>query len=516
MRRGNAKWPLAILLLVMAAIAGCSAAETGGPPGVQRDGAEKVLTIGNTIDNVTFDVHDHGNTQVESIHVNLFEYLVKKDGSDPSKKLPGLAVSWEQLDDMTWRFKLREGVKFHNGDPFTSADVKFTLERVAQDPSLIDYSSYSSIKQVNVIDDFTVDIVTKQPDPILLARLSRISSGILPEKYFKEKGVEGFNAAPVGTGPYKFVKWVKDDRVELVKNTEYWGGDPKWDRLVFRTIPEATTRISELLTGAIDIAVIIPPADIQRVKDSGTTYYTDLESARVQSLLVRQTPGTVTANPKVREAIELAIDKQAIVDSVLGGAGVPTQEAIGPGILGHLPSLFNTNIYNVERAKQLLAEAGYPDGVELTLSSPASTKEVAEAIAAYLTEANFKVKLEILEQTVYKQRDNSNTFKELALQGKGNSMFEAPLPLEIFITENAKGQTDYSNPEVDRLLKAAAVNMDDKERESQYQKVQQILAVDRPRIFLYQNKFNYGVNNRIGFTPRADEMFYAEDIVLKQ
>ncbi len=497
-----------VWLMLVLAVTGCTS--TNGS--VQ----EKTLTIGNTIDNVTFDIHDHGNTQTESIHVNIFEYLVKKDGNDPQKKLPGLATSWKRTDDKTWRFELRKGVKFHNGDPFTAADVKFTLERVAKDKSLVDYSSYSGIQQVNVIDDYTVDIITKGPDPILLGRLSRISSGILPAAYFQKQGVEGFIRNPVGTGPYKLDKWIKDDRVELVKNTDYYGDKPQWDRLVFRTIPESTTRISELLTGAIDIAVIIPPGDIQRVQDSGSTYYTDKDSARVQSLLVRQTPGVVTANPKVREAIELAIDKKGLVDNVLGGAGVPTQEAIGPGILGHEPKLFNTNVYNPERAKQLLVEAGYPNGVELTLSSPTSTKEVAETIAAYLTEVNFKVKLEILEQTQYKQRDNSNTFKELALQGKGNSMFESPLPLEVFTTENAKGQTDYSNPEVDKLLKDAATNLDDQKRAEQYQKAQEILAVDRPRIFLYQNKFNYGVSNRVELTPRVDEMFYADDIKLKE
>ncbi|MBU5353406.1 ABC transporter substrate-binding protein [Paenibacillus barcinonensis] len=506
------KWPITLLVFLLV-ITGCNntaSVSTGS------SGDEKVLTIGNTIDNVTFDVHDHGNTQTESIHVNLFEYLVKKDASDPKKKLPGLAVSWERTDDLTWRFILREGVTFHNGDPFTAEDVKFTLERVARDKSLIDYPSYNIIDRVEIKDDHTVDIITKEPDPILLSRLSRISSGILPAKYFQEKGVEGFNAAPVGTGPYKFDQWIKDDRVELVKNENYYAGEPKWDRVIFRTIPESTTRISELLTGSVDIAVIIPPGDIQRVKDSGKTYYTDLESARVQSLLVRQTPGTVTADPKVREAIELAIDKQTLVDSVLEGAGVPTQEAIGPGILGFNPDLFNTNLYDPERAKQLLVEAGYPNGVELTLSSPTSTKEVAEAIAAYLTEANFKVNLEILEQTQYKQRDNSNTFKELALQGKGNSMFEAPLQLEVFKSDNAKGQTDYNNPEVDELLTEASVNLDDQKREAQYQKVQSILAEERPRIFLYQNKFNYGVSNRIDFAPRADEMFFAEDITLKE
>ncbi|MFD0681177.1 MULTISPECIES: ABC transporter substrate-binding protein [unclassified Paenibacillus] len=507
------KFPV-ITLLILLAITGCSSTKGAGT-GAAETGKEKVLTIAQTTDNVTFDIHNHGNTQTEAIQVNLFDYLVKKDGSDPQKKIPSLATSWERTNDTTWRFKLKQGVKFHNGDPFTAADVKFTLERAANDKKLIDYSSYSVIKEVKIVDDFTVDIITKEPDPILLARLSRISSGILPSKYFQEQGLDNFMKNPVGTGPYKYVKWIKDDRVELVKNTDYYGGAPKWDRLVFRTIPESTTRISELLTGAVDIAITIPPEDIKRVKDSGTTYFTQQDSARVQSLLVRQTPRTLTENPKVREAIELAIDKKTLVDNVLGGAGVPTQEGIGPGILGNNPKLFNTNIYNKERSKQLLAEAGYPNGAELTLSSPVSFKEIAETIAANLKDVGFKVKLEILEQTQYKQRDNSNTFKELALQGKGNSMFESPLPLEPFITERAKQQTDYSNPEVDRLLKAASSNLNDKEREEQYKKVQEILADGRPRIYLYQNKFTYGVNNRIEFNPRMDEMFYAEDIKLK-
>ncbi|MEK8130620.1 ABC transporter substrate-binding protein [Paenibacillus filicis] len=507
------KAPVIVLMTVLA-LTGCGG-NNRTDTGAAESGKEKVLTIAQTTDNITFDVHNHGNTQVEAIHVNLFDYLVKKDGADPQKKIPSLATSWERTNDTTWRFKLKQGVKFHNGDPFTAADVKYTLERAANDKKLIDYSSYSGIKEVTIIDDFTVDLITKEPDPILLARLSRISSGILPSKYIQEQGLDNFLKNPVGTGPYKFSKWIKDDRVELVKNPDYYGGKPSWDRLVFRTIPESTTRISELLTGTVDIAITIPPEDIDRVKNSGTTYFVQQDSARVQSLLVRQTPGTVTENPKVREAIELAIDKKSLVDNVLGGAGVPTQEGIGPGILGNNPKLFNTNIYNKERSKQLLAEAGYPNGVELTLTSPTSFKEVAETVAANLKEVGFKVKLEILEQTQYKQRDNSNTFKELALQGKGNSMFESALPLEPFITERAKQQTDYSNPEVDKLLRAAARNLNDKEREAQYQKVQEILAEGRPRIYLYQNKFTYGVNNRIEFTPRMDEMFYAEDIKLK-
>lgn len=516
---------LIVLLAGMLILAGCSSSGGGGNTTTGTDkgtnneskapaaSGEKVLTIANPTDIESFDVHNNNNTFSEAVMVNVFDYLLKNDSLQ--NKQPSLATSWEQRDELTWRFKLRDDVLFHNGDPFTADDVKFSLERVAKDSALKQHTYYKDLKEVNVIDAHTVDIVTNHPDPIMLNRLSRMGADILPSKYIQEKGIEAFLKAPVGTGPYKFSKWTKDDRIELVKNDSYFGGEPKWDNVVFRMIPEAATRVSELLTGGVDIVSNVPATDIERINSSGKASIEQATIQRVLHVLMRTGEGSVTANPKVREAIELAIDKQAIIDSIAGGAGTPTRTSVTPGNFGADPSLYDNYIYDLDKAKALLKEAGYESGPKLTFTAGSNYKEVAEVVAAMLTQAGFEVNLEILEPSKFSETYNAKKFKELFLLGVGNSLFDASNNYNRFLVENAKGETDYNNPEVEALLQAAAVNMNPEEREKQYQQVQQHIANDRPTIYLYQMKGVYGVNERIQYTPRLDEMFFAEEITLK-
>lgn len=517
---------LIVLFAGMLILAGCSSSggsnttpgtDSGTTAGTKTEtpaaGGEKVLTIANPTDIESFDVHNNNNTFSEAVMVNVFDYLLKNDSAQ--NRQPSLATSWEQLDELTWRFKLRDDVKFHNGDPFTAADVKFSLERVAKDSALKQHTYYKDIKEVNIIDEHTVDIVTNNPDPIMLNRLSRMGADILPAKYIEENGIEAFLKAPVGTGPYKYSSWAKDDRVELVKNDSYFGGEPKWDKVVFRMIPEAATRVSELLTGGVDIAANVPSTDMERITSSGKASIEQATIQRVLHVLMRTGEGSVTADPKVREAIELAIDNQAIIDSIAGGAGIPTRTSVTPGNFGADPSLYNQYIYDLDKAKALLKEAGYESGPKLTFSAGSNYKEVAEVVAAMLTQAGFEVNLEILEPSKFSETYNAKKFKELFLLGVGNSLFDASNNYNRFLVENAKGETDYNNPEVEALLQAAAKTMNPEEREQQYQQVQQHIANDRPTIYLYQMKGIYGVNERIQYTPRLDEMFFAEEIALK-
>ncbi|WP_019120352.1 ABC transporter substrate-binding protein [Brevibacillus massiliensis] len=517
---------LAVFLALSGLLAGCTSSSapqttTEQPPaqtgGDTASSGEKVLTIASGNDIESFDIHNHNNTSTEAVHVNMFNYLVKKDRSQQIQ--PDLAVSWENTDPTTWRFKLREGVKFHNGDPFTAADVKFTLERAARDNTLLEYGNYKQIKEVKIIDDHTVDIITDGPQPVMLNRLSRLGSGMLPSKYIKEKGWDEFLNHPVGTGPYKFSEWKKADRLILVKNDDYFGDKPKWDKLIFRAIPEDSTRVAELLTGGVDLAVNIPPTDMQRIDDNQGTHTATGPTQRVMQLTLRMTAGTATADPKVREAIELSIDKQAIVDNLLGGGGTITRTRVTPGNFGADPDLYGKQLYDPERAKQLLAEAGHPGGLEITMSSPSGRylkdKETAELIAAMLGEVGIKVKLEFLEWSKFNEKYKGKTFGEVFMIAYANSMFDASLAFDRIYSERAKGETDYNNPEVDKLLDEAETNMNPDERAEQYQKVQRIVAEDRPVIYLFQTNANFGVSDRINFEPRLDEMLFADEITLK-
>lgn len=521
---------LSLLILSISALvlAGCSSSTTsegtdgnessqGNEPTAPTE-ENRTLTIAMGTDIVSFDIHDHNNTSTEAVHINMFNYLFKRDASQEIQ--PDLVESYELVDETTWEFKLKEGVTFHNGDPLTSEDVKFTLERVAKDSGLREHPNYKQILEVKVIDELNFQILTDGPQPTMINRLARLGSGMLPKKYIEENGWEHFLKQPIGTGPFQFAEWVRDDRVVLEPYDNYFEGkNEEWDQLVFRVIPESSTRVGELLTGGVDIATNMPPNEWERINSNGETEVISAESNRVLMLVVRQTEGTVTSDPRVREAIDLAINDEALTEFVLGGAGIPTRTRVTPGNAGANPDLFNTYVYDVERAKELLTEAGYPDGLDLTFTSPhgryLQDREVSEMIAGMLAEVGIRANLEFVEWSSFVEMRNSKTNKELYLIGFGNSLFDADLAVDLYRSERAAGEIDYKNEEVDQLIAAARINMNPEERSKQYQRIQEIAAEERPHIHLYQEKSNYGVSDRLNFAPRKDEMLFVPDITRK-
>ena len=296
---------------------------------------------------------------------------------------------------------------------------------------------------MKIIDEHTVDIITNGPQPALLKRLSRLGSGMLPSKYIGEKGWDEFQKNPVGTGPYKFKEWVRDNHLSLVKNPEYFGNAAKWDELNFRVIPEDATRVAEVMTGGVDLAVNIPPADMERVESNDATHTAESPTQRVIQLTVRTTKGTVTEDPRVREAIDLAIDKQGIIDSIYLGAATPTRTRVTPGNFGAKLDLYGKSLYDPERAKELLKEAGFENGLELTFTASSVSskdKETAELIAAMLGEVGIKVKLELLENSAYQDKFKGKKFNEIAMVPFGNSMFDAALAFNFYRQKEQKGK----------------------------------------------------------------------------
>ncbi|TBL80889.1 ABC transporter substrate-binding protein [Paenibacillus thalictri] len=514
-----------MLICAIVVLAGCSGGKPAETPSASpatpdkaADKGSRILTIGMPTDMVSFDIHNHNTILTEAIHINMFSYLFKRN-SDLEIK-PDLVDSYKVVDDTTWEFKLKKGITFHNGDPLTSADVKYTLERVAKDKALKENPNYKQIKEVKIIDDANFQILTDGPQPALLNRLSRIGSGILPKAYIEKNGFDNFLAKPVGSGPFKFVEWVRDDRVVLEAYENYFEGRVKdWDRVVFRKIPEDSSRVNELLAGGVDLIVNVPSNMVNVVNAQDKTQAIKATSNRVGLLAVRNTKGLPTADPKVREAIDLAINKKALADTVLGGYATPTRTRVTPGNFGADPSLFNTSLYDPEKAKQLLKEAGYGSGLTITLSSPTGVytkdKEVSEMIQAMLGEVGIKVNLELMERTKFTEMRAAGKNKELFLASYGNSLFDADTALDVYRTEKAKTELDYSNKEVDDLLKAALVNMNPKDRTAQYQRIQKIVADERPHIYLYSEQGLYGVKKTINFKPRTDEMLYVPEITKK-
>lgn len=520
---------LLVSLTILSLLAGCGGKDTPAAPnaggsgteGAGQDGAEepKVLTIGISADLMTLDPQAHAHNSTDNMFQMISVRLFRR--SNDMTPVPEIVTDYEIVDETTWKMTIRDDVVFSNGDPLTSADVKFTLEREATDTSLVENNFWKGIKDVEVIDDHSFYIHTFEAKPDLLSLLTKSGGDIMPSKYIEEVGMDEYIKNPIMAGQYKLKEWIPNDHYTLLRNENYYGEPGIWDEIVVRPIPESSTRVSELLTGGLDIIDNVPPNEWERINQSDSVHMITGDTSRILLLNIRCTEGTVTADPKVREAIELAIDKDQICNELLQGAGTPTRTRVGSGVPGFNWDLFgseNANLYNPDRAKELLAEAGYPDGgcpITYTAANGRTLmdSEIAQMCAAMLTAVGFDVNLEIVEGSVLSDIWSSKTNKEIIQIGLSDSQYDAAYPLIHYGDFNrVAGLTDYDSKECQALYQAALVNMDLEERAKQMEEIQAIAAEDRPHVCLAQMKNLFGVSDRINFTPRMDDFYVPNEI----
>ncbi|MFB4160993.1 ABC transporter substrate-binding protein [Geomicrobium sp. JSM 1781026] len=478
------------------------------------------LTIAQGADMVSFDIHDHSNTGTEAIHVNLFSYLVKNDVEN-GEILPDLATDWELIDDETWEFTLREDATFHNGDSVTAEDVKFTLERVSSDDTLQEYENYRQIEEVEVIDDYTFQIHTNGPQPAMLNRISRLGSGILPKDYIEENDWDHFLREPVGSGPYQFVQWAMDDRVVLERFDDYFEADQaQWDEIVFRSIPESSTRVGEVLAGGVDIAMNIPPMDWDRVESNEGTSIVEGPTNRTMMLVPNHREEFATSDILVREAIDLAIDNQALLDNLMGGSGTPSLTRVNPGNFGVNEALHDDYRFDPEEARAKLEEAGYADGLELTLHSPdgryLQDRETTEVISGMLSEVGIDVNIDFMEWSSFVDLRAANQQEDLYLIGLSGSLWDAAHQLRHHSSMVAEDHIGYRNDEFDDIYLDAEVNMDEASRQQQYEELQTIADEDLINIMLFQADNFFAVSDRVNFEPRLDELWMVDEITITE
>ncbi len=500
--------PLLALLVILVAI-GCDSDS-------QAD-EKNVLVIAQPTDVQTFDPQNAFHTHTDTILSNIFSHLYEREADN--SLVPDVAESIENINDTTWLVKLKSGVTFHNGDPLTSEDVKFTFERVATDDTLVVHSYFRPIAEVRVIDDLTCEIITDDPMPTLKIMTAFSGSWILPKDYIETHGWDEFLKKPIGSGPYEFVEWVRDDRVVLKPYENYFQGKvTEWDEVVFRVIPESSTRVGELLTGGVDIALDVPPNEWARVKDNDSVSLIYGDTSYVPILILRLTEGWPTADPLLREAIEYAIDRDKIADVLYQGAAVPTRTRMTPGCFGSQTELYGKNLYDPDHARELIAQSSY-NGEELIFDAGRGRfvldSELAEMIYGMLTEVGLNVKLEITDWSAFVDRYLSKSNRDIMLIGLGDSLYDSSDSLLHYTIERAEGMTDYVNEETDSLFFAAGKNLNEVEREAQYQRIQEIVAEDRPHIPLVQLKTIYGVSNDIEFEPFLNERIKVKSITRK-
>ena len=359
------------------------------------------------------------------------------------------------------------------------------------------------------MDDATIQIITKAPDPLLLKRLS-MTLYVVPSDLFKEKGADAFFQNPVGTGPFKFVSWTRNDRMVLEANEGYWDGAPKVKRLIIRPVPEAATRLAELQTGNADIITNIPPFLVPQIKDSANATVQSVPSGRVMFLYVNCLADGPLKNKKVRQALNYAVDRKAIIDNILKGSGVPMAVNLTPYHFGYDPSL-KPYPYDPAMAKKLLAEAGYANGLRLVFNSPSGRylldKEVSQAIAGMFNAVGVQTEMKVHEWGSYTQILTGKKLQDVGFIGWGNTLHDADGNFQPYFTPDSVFSY-YSTPDLVDKINRARTTMDEKKRLELYRNIQKEIYDDAPLIFLYQQIDHYGVSKKIsGFQVRGDEQF---------
>jgi len=476
----------------------------------------ETLIIAQGVDPTTLDPQNHYETPAFNVLLNIYETLLLR--SDDMKLQPLLATSWRLVNDTTWEFKLQKGVKFQNGEDFNAAAVKFSLERIADRKNkLIQTTLVGIIDRVDIVDDYTVKVITTKPYPYLDAQLGHIGA-IMPPKYTQEKGPAYIAANPVGTGPYKLVRWVKDDHFVLDANEKYWRGAPEIKRVIFRPIPEATTRVAGLQTQEADIIVNIPPHLARLMDWKGRSAVAKVPSSRVIYMGFDTTKGGPVADKQVRQAIAQAVDIDKIIKKILEGNAIRLGTPVTRYHFGYDPQI-QPYAFDPEKAKKLLVEAGYSNGFDLVLNSPSgrylNDKEVAEAVTGDLRKIGINASVRIGEWGSYMNMLYAHKGGPSYILGWGGATFDADATL-FPLLRTGQVLSHYTNPALDALIEEGRSIMDKSKRQKIYSEAARLVKEDAAWAFAYQQMDIYGVSERVNWKPRPDEKLIVFNMSFKK
>jgi peptide/nickel transport system substrate-binding protein len=508
---------LVLVALLLSPAAGALAAPAG-----------KVV-IAQGVDPTTLDTMNQAETPASNVARHLYDTLVERDQN--LNLVPALAAEMpKHVAPTTWEVTLRRGVKFHNGEDFTAESVKFSLERLANPANKLRGSTaFLPIDRVEIVDPYAVRIHTKKPWPILAKTIAFAQAAMYPPKAYDGKDSSFISRAPIGTGPYRYVKWAKDEEIVLEANPQYWRGAPRVKTVVFRPIPDDAVRVAALQNGEVDIAVNIPPHLAAVIEKHPRVFIATAPSVRTIQLMlythqmdaqhkvVGPYPGP-TADKRVRQAINHAVDAEEIIKTVLDGRGVRVATMLTDKHFGFDPQLKPIKPDSV-KVRQLLGEAGFPNGVDIVLNGPQGRyvrdKEVAEAVAGQLTKSGIRTTLRTHEWGNYL---NNMVYVHKAgpmwLIGWGASTYDAEtIYVPLFRTGGVF--VNYHNPEFDRMVDEAQTITDEAKRLDQYHRINRLWVEDAAAVPLYQQSDLYGASRRLAWKARGDEVIKAYDMSIR-
>jgi peptide/nickel transport system substrate-binding protein len=457
------------------------------------------LAYATGTDATTLDPQFVTDVPTSRMVMHIHETLVYPDVEGNMQ--PILAESWSISDDkLTWTFKLRKGVQFHDGTPFNAEAVKYTFDRI-QDPEIGSprKSAAKAVKEVKVIDEHTVAFVTEKPFAPFLAQLSAYNLAIISPAEGKKQGKK-YGQNPCGTGPFKLESWSPGEKMVLSRNESYWGEKPAIDKLEVRIVPEDSSRVMMLLGGEVDVISSVPPVMISRLEKSKDVRIIKKTGFRTVYIGLNNTMKPFD-DLRVRRAVAHAIDSEAIVKGVLGGVGTVGGGFESPVIPGAHKDL-KPYAYNPAESKKLLAEAGYPNGFTVQFYTPTGRylmdRQVAEAVQAQLKEVGIDARLQVPDWGAYQALLDKGTEAPIFLLGKGSPTGD--LDLTATLCAACKGKMNhfnYCNPEVDKLIEQQRGTVDVKERNEILAKLQEIFYREVPAVVLFYEDQIYGTRANV-------------------
>ena len=527
---------MAAIMAVSGCLAGCGGSQTPSTSGestsvsegtAEAGGAEgnDSLVIALSSDILSMDPYRYDEGPTNQVMLHMYEGLVSQ-APDMSFE-PCLAESWEQSEDaLTWTFHLRDGVKFHDGEVLDSADVLASIETASNPDSPSAYSGYTStFSSVEAPDEKTVVIKTEKPNPLMLFNVAQIY--ILKKENVEGKTEEEIAANVVGTGRYKFVEQVKEDHIDMVANEDYWGEVPAIKNVRFRRITNEATRTATMLTGEVDFTIDISVRDIDRLESTDgisvlkqkglREIYLNLDSREDSPLFPGQK--NPMSDARVREAMYLAIDEATIIKNIMNGCAFEMNSIVPENYVGYQE--VERKAYDPERAKELLAEAGYPDGFEVTLDAPndryMNDDQIAQAVAGYFEKVGIKVNLNLMPKSnffsyIKPAENNSMLLMTGWSDASGDGLSLLHDMLYTFDRETGVGTVNrghYSNAEVDALIDQAYMEPDEGKRAEIIASADQIARDDFAYIPLHFEQDTYAIKDTLDYTPRMNKYVFA-------
>jgi len=497
--------------------------------------AAQDLTIGLASEPSSLDPQYQNLAVNNEIAAHLFDPLVARDAQQ--RPIPALALSWKPVSDTVWEFKLRPDVKFSDGSPFTAEDVVFSYERAAKVPNSPSPFTLMTrqMTKIEIVDPFTLRITTAAPAPLLPLDLSALpilshiaAGGSAPEG--KTTAELNRGEGLVGTGPFKFADWKRGAELVLTRNDDYWGPKPAWEKVTFKPLTNAASRVAALLAGDVDLIEDPPTADLPKLKKDPKITLAEAVSSRVIYIGLDQSaepspgiPDTRGKNPlkdkRVRAALSHAIDRKGIVDKVMEGIGQPAGDFLPWPAFGTSKTT-QPDRYDPAEARKLLAEAGYPNGFSITLGTPSgryiNDLRVAQAVASMWSRIGVKTEVEATAPPVFfKNRDEYKYSAYLAGWGADSGEMSNPLRSLVATPNREKGMGGtnrgrYSNPAMDAKLEEAMRTVDDKKREALLQEASKLVIADYGILPLHFELSVWAMRKGLTYAGRADQATLAQ------